>query len=773
LSRSSSPFNKQNELVRALRKQLAATERELAGQKWVLDQFLQSPSWRLTYPIRWIAKQARALRDWLTRLLGSRPMAPAAIDSEITVSDEPAADLEIENAVDLKQLFTDLRSIELKSFLISGSTLDLPRHENPDISVIVVVFNRAELTFACLRSLVENHHDRIEVIIVDNASQDDTPLLIERLRGAHIIRNTENRNFLLAVNQAAKEAHGEHLLLLNNDAQVLPGTLEQALRTMRSAADIGAVGGRLILLDGSLQEAGSIIWRDGSCMGYGRGDNPFAPMYMFQRDVDYCSGAFLLTPRRVWEELGGFDELFKPAYYEETDYCTRVWQHNLRVVYDPNCVLLHYEFASAQSTTQATDLQREHQRIFAARHQALLSNYFAPDVNSVLAARMKDRGRKKVLFIDDRVPHAWLGSGFPRARNIIMSLLKQDCFVTFYPLSEFEEDWISVYSDMPRKIEFMMGYGPPLLEPFLRNRVGYYDAIFISRPHNMEKLKPIHDAHPDWFDSTSIIYDAEAVFATREITFRQLNGPAIDAEEIKTLVRDEVRLASAADCVVAVAAQDAEHFRQEGLVNVRVIGHCLDPVPTPRSFDERKGFLFVGAIHEETSPNGDSVIWFVEHILPKIRAELGEDVPFVVAGVNRSERVQQFASSTVSILGQVPDLTPLYDAARVFVAPTRYAAGIPHKVHEAAAKGIPIVATPLLASQLSWADRDPILVGQDADTFAKKCVELYTNPELWTALREVSLQKIVKECSVKTFEANVAAVVAVGKSRDYAVGRNI
>jgi GT2 family glycosyltransferase len=772
LSRSSSPFNKQNELVRALRKQLAATERELAGQKWVLEQFLQSPSWRLTFPIRWIAKQARALRDWLTRLSGSQPITPAAADSEITLNDEPA-DLETENAFDLKQLFTDLRSIELKSFLMTGATLELPHHENPEISVIIVLFNRAELTFACLRALAENHDEHMEVLIVDNASQDHTRLLLDRLRGARIVRNDENRNFLLAVNQAAKEARGEHLLLLNNDAQVLPGTLQQALRTIRLASDIGAVGGRLVLLDGTLQEAGSIVWRDGSCMGYGRGDNPFAPMYMFQRDVDYCSGAFLLTPRRVWEELGGFDETFKPAYYEETDYCMRVWQYKLRVVYDPQCVLLHYEFASAQSTRQATDLQREHQRIFATRHQALLSNHFVPDLNSVLAARMKDRGSKRVLFIDDRVPHAWLGSGFPRARNMILALMKQGCFVSFYPLSEFEEDWISVYTDMPREIEFMMGYGPPLLEPFLRNRTGYYDSIFISRPHNMEKLKPIHDAHPDWFESTTIIYDAEAVFATREITFRQLNGPAIDAEEITKLVQEEVRLASPADCVVAVAKQDAEHFRQEGLANVQIVGHCLDPLPTPRPFDERRGFLFVGAIHEEASPNGDSVIWFIEQILPQIRAALGDDIPFVVAGVNRSERVRQFASSSVRILGQVPDLTALYDEARVFVAPTRYAAGIPHKVHEAAARGVPIVATPLLASQLSWADRDPILVGEDAATFAKQCVELYSNPALWAMLREVGIQKIRKECSVKTFEANVAASLAIGKSRDYAVGRHI
>src|SRR5262249_8313685 len=147
-----------------------------------------------------------------------------------------------------------------------------------------------------------------------------------------------------------------------------------------------------------------------------------------------------------------------------------------------------------------------------------------------LAARMKKRGWR-VLVIDDRVPHTWLGSGFPRARAILLTLLKQDCFITMYPLSEFNEDWSSVYTDMPGEIEFMAGYGQPLLEPFLRNRQSYYDTIVVSRPHNMKILKPLLDAHPDWFEETNIIYDAEAIYATRDVTFGQMNGISVAAQD--------------------------------------------------------------------------------------------------------------------------------------------------------------------------------------------------------------------------------------------------
>jgi len=761
--------NKQNELIRSLRKQLEATERELANQKWVFEQFLKSPSWRLTYPIRWLAKQIRALRAWLKGIVKRKskrsPTRPAEADNICSSPQFQPEPIELEPIdVDFdKEYFTGLVRLQLRSFLTSRARLRLPHSDDPEISVILVLFNRAELTLACLRSLAENYSARMEIIIVDNASRDETPVLLDQLQGARIVRNLENRNFLLAVNQAALQARGEYLLLVNNDAQVLPGTLHSALATIRSAPGIGAVGGRLILLDGTLQEAGSIIWRDGSCLGYGRGDNPFAPMYMFRRDVDYCSGAFLLTPRRIWEKLGGFDETFKPAYYEETDYCTRLWEQGLRVVYDPNSVLLHYEFASSDSRTSATDLQREHQRIFGVRHQQLLAKHFEPDLNSILPARMKQRGQKHVLFIDDRVPHTWLGSGFPRARAILLTLLNQDYFVTFYPFSILDEDWNSVYTDMPAEIEFMMGYGPPLLEPFLRNRQGYYGTVFVSRPHNMKILKPILDAHPDWFEKTNIIYDAEAIFVTREIALRQVTGTPLSPEETDTLLQEEIALAAAADRVAAVSRSDAEEFRKHGVERVHIIGHSLAPAPTPRGFAERSGFLFVGAIHEEASPNGNSMVWFLEHVLPKIRAKLGGGIPFTIAGVNNSERVKELAGPGVRITGHVPDLTELYDTARVFVAPTQYAAGIPHKVHEAAARGVPVVATPLLASQLGWKDGDPFLVGSDPASFAKKCVELHSDERLWSNLRHAALGRIQKECSTEVFEANVRDILTCCK----------
>ena len=230
----------QSELIRALQEELADKERELASQRRVFEQLLQSRSWRLTCRLRWVAKQLRTIKDAVSGLLGkSRPVDSGAMIEAAPIS--PAAAMPVS---DPKKLFTSLSRTSFESFLVSEAVLELPSSPDPEVSIILVLFNRSELTFACLRSIAETYSEKIEVIIVDNASSDETRLLLDRLRGARIIRNRENRNFLLAVNQAAEHARGQYLLLLNNDAQLLPGSLRAALATLRGRPDIGASTGR-------------------------------------------------------------------------------------------------------------------------------------------------------------------------------------------------------------------------------------------------------------------------------------------------------------------------------------------------------------------------------------------------------------------------------------------------------------------------------------------------------------------------------------------------
>ncbi len=331
----------------------------------------------------------------------------------------------------------------MQAFLASSGTLKLPSSTRPDVSIILILHNQAELTFGCLTSIIEclsSADVRVETVIFDNNSTDLTDDVLARISGASVIKNPENLHFLQGVNRAARTATGRHLLLFNNDAQLMPGTVEAALRTIEGEPDVGAVGGRIVLPDGTLQEAGSIVWNDGTCTGYARGCNPTDPEAMFRRDVDYCSGAFLMTPRCTFERLGGFDERYSPAYYEETDYCLRLWRAGLRVVYEPDVLILHYEFGSASATDEALDLQRRNHRIFFERHQDWLAGQLPYRRENTLAARRANSGAKRVLMIEDRVPHERLGSGYPRANHLLRELART-AEVTLFPMFGHNENW--------------------------------------------------------------------------------------------------------------------------------------------------------------------------------------------------------------------------------------------------------------------------------------------------------------------------------------------
>ncbi len=730
---------------------------EAAARDSTAWRYQNSMSWRITAPLRAAALMLRG------RGFGVRPPGLPAAQPMLTPTTGPMAT----GGMDHRSAMRALLANRLNAFLAGSGTLALPRASEVETSIVLVLHNQAELTFGCLSSIAESlgSQSDVEVVILDNASTDATDSLLGRVTGARSIFSRENLHFLRGVNLAVREARGRNILLLNNDAQILPGTLEAAIRALRSAPNIGAVGGRLVLPDGTLQEAGSILWQDGTATGYGRGYAPGEPEFDFRRDVDFCSGAFLLTPREVFERLGGFDERYAPAYYEETDYCVRLHEAGLRVIYDPDVVVMHYEFGSSAGSDAALALQQRNHTVFLGRHAEWLAQ--RPERGRMLAGRSRPRG-PRVLVLDDRVPHVRLGSGYPRTRNMLRELNASSAEVTFFPMMPHQETRTQVRETLDIEIEVMLGHHNRTLRGFLEERRGHYDGIVVCRPHNMRDFRSAIGRDRTRIGGAVLIYDAEAIFAFREILQRRVAGNPVPERTAQKMVADEVALIGDVDAVAAVSKREAAVFEAQGVNSVQVLGYpiVLDPGTTP--FAAREGFIFLGSMPGDESPNADSLRWFAAEVLPLLRREFGGGLRLRVVGQCDAPSIRALDGEALELLGPVDDLHAIFEQARVMVAPTRFAAGIPHKVHQAAAYGVPVVSTTLIAELAGWRDGHDLLAASDAKGFAEACTRLHRDETLWTAIRNSALERCAADCSPEAFRKSVGVILDMIAARSHA-----
>ena len=624
---------------------------------------------------------------------------------------------------------------------MSSVRFDFPKVDVPDVSIISLLFNKSHLTEAFLASLVENVSIPFQLILLDNASTDDTSSLLDRVEGALILRSSENLQFIRGNNLAAVAAKGKYILFLNNDTVVKKGMLERMLQNIEGNDSCFAVAAKILFPDGTLQEAGSIIWNNGDCYGYGRGQNPNLPEFNYRREVDYGSACCLLVRRDKFFEVGGFDNRYSPAYYEDSDLCMKLRLAGGRIIYEPRAEIVHHEYSSS-SPEAALAKMRDRALLFQNKWESvLLKEHGNFDARSVLDARDR-RNFSKLLYIDDRVPTPPAGCWYPRAYKVL-EVLSEFFKVSVFPMQSNEphQPWTEYLQDVG--VECICDGRS--LESFSQEREGYYDIIFVSRVHN---FRDSIDIIRRFFPSARIVYDAEALFYARERLKRDLYHLSFD-ENFSQRMTEELGLFDFADRIILVSEEERKLLLKDradfgfGLLeNVYVFGHLIEAVLQSSGFGSRKDLLFVGAFENGSSPNCDAILYFIKEIFPTIQKELG--CRLLVAGSAVPEILLQHASSNIIFLGFVEDLQPLYQAVRVFVVPHQFSGGIPWKLSEAMAFGLPAVCSSLTANQFGFVENNdsPVLTGKSSADFAEKVIALYEDKELWERTQLKSLNYI-------------------------------
>jgi GT2 family glycosyltransferase/glycosyltransferase involved in cell wall biosynthesis len=635
---------------------------------------------------------------------------------------------------------------KLCCFLAAAEKLAFPVVENPVVTVVIPTFNKACYTYLTLEALLASEPGfPFELVVIDNASADETPALLGRLENVRVRVNEHNLGFGAACNLGAEMARGEFVCFLNSDTLPNPGWLGALVRTIRAYPRCGAVGGKLVHPDGKLQETGSIIWRDGSTSGYGRGEDPLRPEYCYVREVDYCSAACLLVRKDLFLSVGGFDDRYAPAYYEDADLCLSIREAGYKVVCQPKAVVFHVEFGSSEGD-RGVALQLRNRSRFTAKWDRRLLEQSLSHPGNVIAARERRRGRR-ILVVDDLVPVPGQGRGLPRARAMLNALVELGYVVTFLPYVDESDEWaLASAVTGPAIAELQQSgievlHGPPGWRSKLEERPSLYDAVIVSRPDKKDAMEVVRRVNP----AAPLIYDAEAIFALRTIGQAEAEGMPLPAQEADSMVRSELALTDLADVVMTVSGAERSHFLDYNPhLPVVVWGHPVAAREVRANFGERQDLLFVGNLG--TPPNAGAVLHLLREIVPELRTRLG--CRLLLVGPDATAEVVEAASAlpgAVVLAGYVEDVAPVYDSCRVFVAPHLFAAGIPLKVIEAMSNGVPCVISRLLADQLEVGDEDVALVAEGAKDFTEKVTRLYHDQELWQRVQQAA-RRWVETC---------------------------
>ncbi|MBO9664715.1 glycosyltransferase [Dokdonella sp.] len=714
---------------------------ELQDVKPRYEQILASTSWRLTAPLRRanagvrslrasLAYRALHLRNIAGRVRGSLAQRGLAgtvkrIAQEFGRGGGPAP---------ARVVYAE-PSDDFAPFAVPSST-------TPRVSIVIPVYNKIAYTVACLRSIAAHAGaTAFEVIVVDDGSSDATPQRLAEIAGIRAQRNAENLGFIGSCNAGAAAARGDYLLFLNNDTVVTPGWLDALVRCLEQAPHAGLVGAKLVYPDGRLQEAGGIVFDDGSGWNYGRFEDPADARYGFRREVDYCSGAAILLGRDLFERLGAFDRRYAPAYYEDTDLAFAVRDAGLKVYYEPASTVVHFE-----GITSGTDLAsgtKRYQVVNREKFQDKWKDALArqPAPGTPIGRAATHRAGKRVLIVDATTPTPDQDSGSLRMVNLMRVLADLGCQTSFLPDNRA---WVERYTAELQELGVEALYGAHAADPIalLRERGREFDLIVLSRHYVAASYVGLVRLYAP---QATLAFDTVDLHYLREQRAAELSGKPELARHAAATRAQELKLIRECDVTLVVSPVEQELLGKEAPgARVEVLSNVHEVYGCRRPFDARRDLVFVGGFQHP--PNTDAVTWFVREVFPLVRAELPE-LNFHVIGSKVPDAIRALADEHVLVHGYIEDIAPYMDGCRISVAPLRYGAGVKGKVNMAMSYGMPVVATTAAVEGMYVRAGEDVLVADEAAAFAADVVRLYRDPALWKRLSANGLANVERHFS--------------------------
>jgi GT2 family glycosyltransferase len=599
--------------------------------------------------------------------------------------------------------------------------------DHPAVSVIIPTYGQVAHTLRCLAAIAACPPAApIEVIVVDDASDDPEVADLARVQGIRLIRHTRNMGFLCTCNAAAVCARAPALMFLNNDTIPHAGWLDAMLDLLSARPDAGAVGAKLLYPDGRLQEAGGIIWNDATGWNYGRGDVADRPEYNYVREVDYCSGAALLVRASLFRRLRGFDPAYTPAYFEDSDLAFRLRVLGYKTLYQPRAEVVHVEGVSHGTDTRygVKAYQERNRDQFIARWADILAGGQTDPGTQVMRARERALARPVVLVIDHAVPEPDRDAGSCTVWAFIQTLLEAGAVVKFWSDAGRVQP-LAAAALQELGVEVRVG-GWQAFIPWIAEHGDALDHVLLSRPHVADRyLIPLrrlsrarvtfygHDLHHDRLRQRGQSHAARRMLRLERHVWRQVDTVLYPSW-------DEADRVAALEPHTVVRAVQPYIFTAPEPPRL--------PAP-PRPSDMGDTVLFVAGFAHP--PNEVAARWLAAEIMPLVRQYV-PSAQLAIVGSCPTDTVRALAGPRVTVAADVSpgELREWYARARVAVVPLRQGAGVKRKVAEALHEGLPLVTTPIGAQGLPGLDAVAEIC-ETAETIAAAIGDLLRDDLAW------------------------------------------